>query len=111
MDVFAVVEPLITKLKPKLIAVAGTADRAVTDDGLRSMAGIIHAAIGFPGNRVIKQEMVAAVLIKNRLKVRAALYGIPVDRTKLRMLGGGSPQFGRTMLGGAGIAMGPRKVL
>ena len=73
MDLFATVEPLLLKYKPKLIAVMGTVDESVTDDALMKVAGELHKMLPFTVRMAVTQGALANLLIANRARVQTLL--------------------------------------
>ena len=73
MDIFATIEPIIVKYKPKLLAVVGTLDESVTDEGLGKVATELHKLLPFAVRMVVTQTALASVLVANRARVQQLL--------------------------------------
>ncbi len=73
VDVFSQIEPFVLKHKAKLVDGAGRVDAAVSDEGLRTVAVILHALLPLPVRMVVKKDALAGVLIANRPRMRKLL--------------------------------------
>ncbi len=73
MDIFAKIEPFIAKFKPQLIKAAGSADGAITDEGLGKVAAELHKQLPFAVRAMVGPDVLRNLLISNRERVELLL--------------------------------------